>query len=259
MTENTSAVQNKSPGDPRLVVFCEVVADDFAMLARFHDKEPEKVLLATLKQQNFPQGLGLSLESDLGVHAFELMEKAVASLPSSPDPDLMDDLAADYASIYLTYGIQASPEESVWIDEEHLACQQSMFQVRQWYNDYGLEVPDWRQRPDDHLVYQLQFIEHLCRRYANAEGLKALARFMDDHLLRWIISFSERVSSRCGTAYFAGVAMLTSAYSNEVRDLLAEIIGEARPTAEEVEQRMKPAAQREEAPLQYMPGVGPAV
>ena len=37
------------------------IADDFAMLARLHDREPDTDLLGMLKQQRFPNGLGLRL------------------------------------------------------------------------------------------------------------------------------------------------------------------------------------------------------
>jgi hypothetical protein len=53
--------------------------------------------------------------------------------------------------------------------------------------------------------------------------------------------------------------MLTFAYCEELRDLMADILGEARPSAEEIEQRMKPAREPEEAPVSFMPGTGPVV
>ena len=40
-----------------------------------------------------------------------------------------DELAADFAAIYLTHGLSASPYESVWLDEEGLAMQGPMFQT----------------------------------------------------------------------------------------------------------------------------------
>ncbi|MCB1857855.1 MAG: molecular chaperone TorD family protein [Gammaproteobacteria bacterium] len=235
------------------------IADDFAMLARLHDREPDTDLLGMLKQQRFPNGLGLRLNTGLGEEALALLEHAVACLPDHLDEVALNELAADYASIYLNHSLQASPEESVWVDEENLAYQQSMFQVRGWYRRYGLSVPNWRLRPDDHLVFELQFIEFLFRHAVTGDDLKAAAEFMDEHLLRWITPFSRRVSRRCSTAYFAGIAVLTGAYCEEVRDLLAEVIGEPRPSAEAIELRMKPARVQAEAPLQYMPGMGPAV
>jgi hypothetical protein len=86
-----------------------------------------------------------------------MMRTALASLPDSPDAALLDELAADFAAIYLTGAFGASPSESYWLSDDHLVCQDAMFDLRKLYAENGLAVPDWRKRPDDHLVFQLQF------------------------------------------------------------------------------------------------------
>ncbi len=118
---------------------------------------------------------------------------------------------------------------------------------------------NWRLTPDDHLVLQLQFLSHLFNTQVNLEGLESIARFMDEHLLRWLMSFAERVALRCDTAYFAGVAMLTASYCEELRDLLAKVLDRPRPSAEEIEQRLNPVTKPEPVPVKFMPGIGPSV
>jgi len=225
----TASVDNaicESEHNQQLVEFCQAVAEDLDML---------------------------------GQHVIDFLHSALASITDSAAPETLDDLAADYASIYLNHAIQASPEESVWLDEDSLACQRSMFQVRGWYSRYGLSVTDWRKRPDDHLVLELQFIAHLLRAVRSESDLGPVAHFMDEHLLRWLLQFAARVGQRCDTRYFAGIALLTGEYCNELRDLIAEITGQARPTAEEIEQRMKPEHEPVKEPVSFMPGMGPAV
>ena len=73
------------------------------------------------------------------------------------------------------------------------------------------------------------------------------------------MSFAQRVASRCDTAYFAAAALLTGAYCEELRDLLAEVLDEPRPSVEEIDERMKPRHQTEAVPVSFMPGIGPAV
>ncbi|MDJ0808042.1 MAG: molecular chaperone TorD family protein [Gammaproteobacteria bacterium] len=237
----------------------QVVATDFAMLAALHDREPDVGLLSSMRETGFPDGLGLSLLGETGQQAVDLMRRVLVNLPQQPDERTLDELAADYASIYLNYGIHASPQESVWVDEESLACQDSMFQVRSWYEQYGLSAENWRVRPDDHLVLQLQFLNHLFSRCADLSCLGEVARFMDEHLLRWLMPFAERVAARCDTAYFAAVTLLTGAYCEELRDLLAQILDKPRPSVEEIDERMKPRHQTEAVPVSFVPGVGPAV
>jgi TorA maturation chaperone TorD len=250
--------RGEQPGDP-LGAFCLAVAEDLAMLACLHDREPDAPFIGMLKSLRFPEGLGLVLKGEPGRQAADLMRQALEALPERPGQPILDEMAVDYTSIYLTHGIQASPEESVWIDEEHLICQESMFQVRKCYERHGLAAPDWRVRPDDHLVLELQFLSHLFQAPPGKTAVKEIARFMDEHLLRWLGRFSSRVAQHCATPYFAGCALLTSSYCEELRDLLAQILDEPRPTQEEIDARMKPVAMQEQVPVSFVPGVGPAV
>lgn len=255
------AAQHKSVArDSRLSGFFNIVAEDLQMLSALHGKEPDADLIHLLREQRFPDGLGLRLTSERGREACDVMAEALRLLPESVDQTVLDDLAADYASIYLNHRIQASPEESVWINEENLTHQDSMFQVREWYARYGMEAPDWRTQPDDHLVLELEFIGRLLSQRVDHEQLREVSCFMDDHLLRWLMDFAERVASRCDTPYFASMAMLTGAYCEELRDLIVDVLGEARPSKAEVEERMQPRVQAENGvPVKFMPGMGPAV
>jgi len=255
------AAQHKSAvRDSRLSRFFNIVAEDLQMLSLLHDREPDVDFIHLLQEQRFPDGLGLRLTSERGREACDVMAEVLRMLPETMDQPALDDLAADYASIYLNHRIQASPEESVWINEENLTHQDSMFQVREWYARYGMEAPDWRSRPDDHLVLELEFIGRLLSQPVDQEQLQEVSRFMDDHLLRWLMDFAERVASRCDTPYFASMAMLTGTYCEELRDLIAEVLGEARPSKQEVEERMQPRVRAENGvPVKFMPGMGPVV
>ncbi len=240
--------------------FRKRVAEDLQLLAVLHDREPDKSLLQELRKVEFPDCLTLLPDTEPGKDAMAQMQQGLSSLSVEPDLDTLNELAADYASIYLNHAISASPAESVWIDEDSLMCQTSMFQVRSWYETYGLGIPDWRLRPDDHLVYQLQFLSRLLDKDDQMETLRLMARFMDEHLLRWLGNFAERVVTRCATPYFAGAAAVTATYCEQLRDILAELLEESRPTREEIDERMQPVGvQAEEMPVQFMPGIGPAV
>ncbi|RDH87027.1 MAG: dehydrogenase [endosymbiont of Escarpia spicata] len=244
--------------DP-LAVFCSAVTGDLSLLAMLHDIEPEEKLLSALRSEGFSTSLGLRLKSDEGQKSLAFFDETLRALPEDIGTETLDQLAADYASIYLNYGINASPEESVWIDEENLICQDSMFQVRSCYERHGLGVEDWRIRPDDHLVIQLRFLQFLFEKNPDLEVVREVAHFMDEHLLRWLMQFSNRVANRCDTPYFAGLSLVTAYYCEELRDLLANILDEPRPTSEEIEERMKPKRQVESVPVSFMPGMGPAV
>lgn len=218
--------------------FRESVAEDVELLASLQSIEPTVEILRDLQENDFPAGLGLRLQSPIGKQAVELMQRALAAIGDSPAQTVIDELAVDFAAIYLNFSFRTSPCESVWCDKDGLTHQTPMFQVREWYKNYGLAAENWRVFADDHLVLQLKFIAYLFKLDEKQETLRESARFMDEHLLRWIGKFAQKVENRCATPYFAALTRITTEYLEEVRTLLVQLLGEPRPESEEIEKRM---------------------
>lgn len=236
--------------------FCDTVHNDLNTLARLHHAEADDELLSDLGWQQFPGSLGLRLITSRGLESVAFMRQAMAEFTAPLSQAQRDELAVDYAAIYLNHAIGVAPCESVWLDEENLAMQAPMFQVREIYRRHGLGVIDWRTRADDHLVVELQFLAWLARK-GGEDNWREAACFMDEHLLRWLPKFGERVAKRCATPLYAAAAWLTWTYCDELRDVLADILGEARPSAEAVEARMN-VHSTTPAPLRFMPGMAPS-
>lgn len=263
-------IVNNSPGDGIPVDLYAAIAEDLRQLAALHDRELDTTLLQAVRESGFPEALGLSLETRLAQEAAEVTSIALADLGDQPLAAELNELAADYASIYLNHGLQASPFESTWLDEDGLQMQTPMFQVRDWYRRYGLASSDWRMRADDHLSLQLLFIAHLFEQAASASPesrpirpidalLTDIATYLDEHLLRWLPDFGKRIATHSFTPFYAGLGMLTAAYTEELRQLLEKILAQPRPSAEEIEERMRPRADIPvAAPAPYVPGVAPS-
>lgn len=242
-----------------LTRFCTEITEDLLTLAVLHDRELDRERILALWDGCYTGFLGLRLSSEQGRAALSRFRKGLTAIPTILDQQTLDILAADYADIYLNHSFGASPCESVWIDQENLIMQEPMFQIRNHYKRHGLEVPDWRRRTDDHLVHQLHFLSYLFDDASAETDLRPVARFMDEHILRWIGDFAERVSTRCASGFYAGLAQLTAAYLEELRDILAEILDQRRPDAEEVEEQMRPRASvAVEGPAPYVPGATPS-
>ena len=189
-----------------------MAAEDLRVLAWLHASERSPQVLADLYTHGFPATLTLVKQQDpwvlcmdqaLHALASACRSGAVSELPASNE----DELAADFAAIYLTHALRASPHESVWRDEDHLMLQEPTFAVRTFYRRHGLQAADWRQRADDHLVSELEFVATLLER---AE-LKEAARFLKTHILAWLPSFATRVGQRASTPFYAALAGLTLA------------------------------------------------
>ncbi len=232
----------------------EALAEDAEALAALHDRELTTETIAALREVGFPSNLGLLPAGERSQEAWRLMAVALDEI----DPRALDQLAVDYAAIYLTGAYGASPCESVWTDDDHLVCQDAMFALREIYTAAGLAAEDWRRRPDDHLVLQLLYIAHALRSSGGPEELCRLAAMLDEHLLRWLPDFASRVAARAETPFFAVLGRLTFAWCEQLRDLLAESLGEPRPTREDIESRLRPQPRAAVAPLAYMPGAAPS-
>jgi TorA maturation chaperone TorD len=238
--------------------FAEAIAEDAESLAALHDRELSAELIAALHEAKFPTCLGLLPATPEATSAWQMMAAGLAEMPAAPDAMVMDDLAAEYAAIYLTGAYGASPCESVWTDDDHLVCQDAMFQLRDIYAAAGLATPDWRQRHDDHLVLQLLYIAHAARNATTPAHWRALASMLDEHPLRWLPDFAGRVAARSTSPFYAGLAVLTAAWLETLRDLLARHLDESRPSRVEIDTRLQPGtAAPDEQPIAFVPGSGP--
>jgi len=189
-----------------------LAAEDLRALAWLHISERSPQVLAELYANGFPATLTLVAPDNPWLHGMDAALQALSGAPGDHGQELIpasseDDLAVDFAAIYLTHALRASPHESVWRDEDHLMLQEPTFAVRAFYRRHGVQVADWRQRPDDHLATELEFIALLLER----GELKEAARFLRAHLLVWLPSFAARVSQRAATPFYAALAGLTLA------------------------------------------------
>ena len=235
--------------------FCVALGEDLDQLTRLHDRELDGATLAALRAAGFPACLALLLTDEMATRARANFAAALAELPDPPSARVFDELAADYAAIYLNNRLGASPCESVWLDDDHLVCQQPMFELREIYAAAGLGAADWRHRFDDHLVLQLQYLRHLLA--AGAVDGVAMANFIDEHVGYWFPDFARRVAGYCQTPFYAALAELTHAWLHGFRALLGEIYGCPVPLREEISARINRKLARDKAevaPIRFMPG-----
>lgn len=237
----------------------QAISDDLVLLSALHAMELKAQTLAELKELGFPVGLGLCLNSDQSTKILHHLNEVVQNWPDNADSAYLDALAADYAAIYLNAQIGASPHESFWLDEEQLVMQKPMFEVRDCYREQGMQVENWQRCADDHIVNELNFLAEVIKTAQEQDTLSVAAHFLDEHLLRWSGQFADRVAAFSESDFYSGLALLTAAYCEELRDLLAVILDLPRPSPEELDARMS-AKQTEPvkvAPPKHASGTGP--
>ena len=182
-----------------------MAAEDLRALAWLHESERSQNVLVELHRCGFPNTLSLLPAEHEAVAQLAASLASLAQTAADDEARCNDDLAADYAGIYLTHAFRAAPYESVWRDEDQLMMQAPTFAVRDFYTRHGVVVENWRHQPDDHLSHELRFIALLLERGERREA----ARFVRTHLLVWLPLFTEKVEKRAQTRFYANLASLT--------------------------------------------------
>ncbi len=184
-----------------------MAAEDLRALAWLHEMERAPAILVELHRSGFPQTLSLLSSEHEAVTGMAATLTAIRNTTQDDYARCTDDLAADYAGIYLTHAMRAAPYESVWRDEDQLMMQAPTFVVREFYTRHGMMVKNWRHQPDDHLSHELRFVALLLERGERREA----SRFLRTHLLVWLPLFTEKVEQRAETRFYADLATLTLA------------------------------------------------
>lgn len=99
-------------------------------------------------------------------------------------PDARQDLAVDYARVFLAAGVYegetAVPYESVYTSPEGILMQDSRDDAVRVYRRWGLAIPRDLNVPEDHLAFELEFMARMSGRIADALEAEAGAGGMDD-------------------------------------------------------------------------------
>jgi TorA maturation chaperone TorD len=92
--------------------------------------------------------------------------------------------------------------------------------------------------PQDHIGAELRFLALLCFREAQAWSagqldaaenvLERQRAFLDDHILRWVPPYCERLSSESREAFYAAVADVVAAALDDERRRIDELLSECR-------------------------------
>lgn len=235
------------------------MAQDAELLAALSDREPTAELLERLRSVSVDDWLGFNASSEIACQSRSLLSAALNAMPSPIDAVTLDELAADFAAIYLIHSYRAPPTESPWLDKDQLERQEPMFALAAWYRRFGLAAENRQRRSEDHMVLQLQFLAHLLstQQLSDKKCFAEVSRFLDQHLLCWIGDFAERVAARCATPYFCGVVTLTHGYLESLRTYLADQFDLPRAVPEGAGTDMSKSAPDEEAGP-YIPGVAPS-
>jgi len=186
----------------------------YGLLALIYRREVTTELLCQIKDPRF-----LGVFTDLGVEGIE-------TFLQSSEEKLIEDLAVEYARLFLGPGKHISPHESVHHQREDgdwgTLWSAATVEVKKFIEATGLNYqPDYKGFPD-HISVEFELMEALARREAQAwaESDEAIARncvtvqkkFLEEHLIQWIPDFCENVTQQTELPFYRAVAELTRSF-----------------------------------------------
>ncbi|MGF7172462.1 TorD/DmsD family molecular chaperone [Azospirillum doebereinerae] len=211
-------------------------------LTGFHGAEPTVEFLAGLRAAPLRGGFGFMLDRDDALQAIALVDEVVSDLPDPLTEECIAPLRADFTAIHRSLGYRAHPAERDWMTGEGKPVAGLADSLRRWRQRAGLSLdglppdnlplnePPLAAGPaPDHLVSELDLLATLLEHGQAADA----TLFLDQHPLRWVPGFCSRVATRCREPFYAGVAILTAAHLDHLRDLLAGACGLPRPAEED--------------------------
>jgi TorA maturation chaperone TorD len=183
----------------------------YGLLASVYRQEVTADLLHQVKD---PQFLGVL--SDLGI-------QLSSDFLQRPEEELLDELAVEYAGLFLGPGGHISPHESVHHQRSDgqggLLWGESTAEVKKFIESTGLSYNSEYSGLPDHISVELEFMQQLTLREEQAWGeededgaldcLKFEKKFIEDHLIHWIPIFCEKVIEVAELPFYREVAALT--------------------------------------------------
>ncbi len=183
----------------------------YGLLATVFGHEVNSELLQQIKDPQFMgvlSNMGLELESDF----FE-----------KPEAELLEDLAVEYAWLFLGPGKHISPHESIHHQRSDGDWGQmwgkSTVEVKNFIESAGLDYKEAYTGLPDHISVELGFMQQVTLREEQAlseddqEGalycLKMEKKFIEEHLIRWVPAFCEKIISRAELPFYREMAALT--------------------------------------------------
>ena len=131
------------------------------------------------------------------------------------DDDLCEELAADYASLFLGAGKHpAHPYESVHTSEDGIIMREAWSNVLQTYGEFCLRKTDNYTQPEDHIAIELEFMAYLCLEMQKAIAMedsksidvliKTQKNFIKKHLVSWAPNFCSDIVKGSAKLNFYG-------------------------------------------------------
>ncbi|MDR3136129.1 MAG: molecular chaperone TorD family protein [Coriobacteriales bacterium] len=205
-------------------------AATYAFLSRLYRVEIDAELLEELREMRFPV--------DTGDEKIDRGYRTIAVYLSAVWENSLTELAVDYARVFIGHGVDAFsaayPFESVYTSEKRLLMQDARDEVLALYRASGLHKSSRWKEGEDHIALELEFMQALCQRTADAlkngdektatRHLLSQLNFLIDHLAAWAPMMTADMKSFAQTGLYQGLAWLTEGFLETEVEFLKDLL-----------------------------------
>lgn len=211
----------------------------YTFLSRLFAREVDLQLLHAMKDlKSVFEHLSSSTENQYFREGCRIISDFIEDSAKNPEENnLLVDLAAEYASLFLNVGPKpVYLVESVYLGKHHTLYEDPYFEVLDAYRMLGFEKSSEFKEPEDHLAVELEFMAKLvdltkqCLDTSNisyARGyLKLQEEFLNEHLAKWVPQLSQKIEEATANKLYTGLARLLRGFIEVEKDFIHFIIDE---------------------------------
>lgn len=205
----------------------------YGFCARLLRTEVDDEALARLRALKFP--------AESGNEHLDAGYRGLCAALREGGERLRGDLAVDFLHTFI--GVTqdreqaAFPYESVYTSPEHLLMQDARDEVLAAYRAAKVVLVDEACEPEDHLAFELEFLQLLGERAVDALAAgddEACARllqtrraFLESHLFNWVPAFAADVQRVARTGFYRALADIVLGVLETDRELLDDVLDAA--------------------------------
>lgn len=132
----------------------------------------------------------------------------------------LSDLQAEYVRLF-DYRPPCPMFESSYTEQKKNNPGKIKLSIEEFYNEFGLDASPTSFEPPDHLMLELEFMHFLSFKEGEAfendgsdveKYLMGQQRFSEDHLMKWVPAFCDRLSENAELSYYKALAVLTEGF-----------------------------------------------
>ena len=200
----------------------------YRFLASVFIQEIDEAMLASMQKMTFPTfpETNTPWQQDLDA-GFRLLESYLTSFNGKPEEEihaLLEDLAADYAKVFLAAGDAAGkaafPYESIYTGFDSAFGGSLQMNLSALYASKGLTMQeDMFKIMEDHIGLELNYMAELLKEESDAadeaaaDDLRKQQReFFQAHLINWAAQFAADIYKYTERDFYKGVARMTMGF-----------------------------------------------